>query len=98
MKVVGVRELKSRLSEYLRSVREGERVIVTDRGEPVAALVPPDDADVRSLDPRLAALVRKGLARPGAANRPELYPRMKHVLGRSGLTAAQLLDEDRGEG
>ena len=97
MKVVGVRELKSRLSEYLRAVREGERVIVTDRGEPVAAIAPPDAADVRSLDPRLGGLVRRGLARPGAANRPELYPRMKPVLSKSGLTSAQLLDEDRSE-
>lgn len=35
----GVRELKDHLSEYLRRVRRGERVVVTDRGRPVAALV-----------------------------------------------------------
>jgi prevent-host-death family protein len=36
----GVRELKSRLSEFLGLVAAGEQVIVTDRGRPVARLVP----------------------------------------------------------
>ena len=38
---VGVRELKNRLSEYLRMVRRGEEILVTDRGEPVAELRQP---------------------------------------------------------
>ena len=33
MKAVGVRELKNRLSEYLRLVRNGEEIVVTDRGD-----------------------------------------------------------------
>lgn len=40
MKAVGVKELKARLSEYLRYVRAGEAVLVTDRGEVVAELRP----------------------------------------------------------
>ena len=36
---VGVREMKDRLSEYLRRARAGEQVVITDRGRPVAALV-----------------------------------------------------------
>jgi prevent-host-death family protein len=39
-RVVGVRELKTRLGRYLRSVREGRTVLVTDRGEPIAELRP----------------------------------------------------------
>ena len=35
---VGVKELKNHLSEYLRKVRQGERVVVTDRGRPVVAI------------------------------------------------------------
>lgn len=35
----GVRNVKDHLSEYLRRVRQGERVVITDRGRPVAALV-----------------------------------------------------------
>jgi prevent-host-death family protein len=37
---VGARELKTRLGTYLRRVREGRTVIVTDRGEPIAELRP----------------------------------------------------------
>ena len=44
MKTVGVRELKNRLSEYLRQVRSGESVLVTDRGEVIAEFSPPQGA------------------------------------------------------
>lgn len=37
---VGVRELRDRLSSYLERVRGGEQIEVTDRGRPVALLVP----------------------------------------------------------
>ncbi|MBI4261607.1 MAG: type II toxin-antitoxin system prevent-host-death family antitoxin [Actinobacteria bacterium] len=37
---VGVRELRQNLSKYLRRVERGERLEVTERGRPVAALVP----------------------------------------------------------
>lgn len=40
MEEVGVRELKASLSRYLGRVREGESIVVTDRGRPVARLVP----------------------------------------------------------
>jgi prevent-host-death family protein len=35
----GVRNLKDHLSEYLRRVRQGERILITDRGRPIATLV-----------------------------------------------------------
>lgn len=38
--VVGARELKTRLGTYLRRVREGRSILVTDRGEPIAELRP----------------------------------------------------------
>jgi prevent-host-death family protein len=40
MERVGVRELKDRLSHYLRTVRQGQIVEVTMRGKPIARLVP----------------------------------------------------------
>ena len=43
MKQVGVAELKSRLSEYLRAVRRGETISVLDRETPVAQIVPVRD-------------------------------------------------------
>jgi prevent-host-death family protein len=56
---VSVRELKDRLSEYLRRVQSGERVIVTDRGRMVAELVPLDEARLTPRE-RLARLVTSG--------------------------------------
>lgn len=37
---VGIKDLAARLSEYVRRARDGERFVVTDRGEPVAELRP----------------------------------------------------------
>ena len=39
---VGIAELKARLSEYLARVQDGEEIVVTDHGRPVARLVPLD--------------------------------------------------------
>jgi antitoxin (DNA-binding transcriptional repressor) of toxin-antitoxin stability system len=62
MKSVGVKQLKSRLSEYLRLVRGGETVLVTDRDEVVAEVRPtrkqPGIAD--SLDEILDSLAERG--------------------------------------
>ena len=40
MTTVGIAELKSRLSEYLRAVRRGRSLTVLDRDTPVARIVP----------------------------------------------------------
>jgi len=40
MEAVGIRGLKTHLSSYITKVRQGERIIVTDRGKEVAELVP----------------------------------------------------------
>jgi prevent-host-death family protein len=37
---IGARELKTRLGAYLREVRDGATIIVTERGEPVAEIRP----------------------------------------------------------
>ena len=37
---VGVRELRAGLSRFLQRVKEGEEIVVTERGKPVARIVP----------------------------------------------------------
>jgi len=59
MTTVGVRELRDRLSKYLRRVAEGERLVVTQRGEPIALLIPPNPVEQEQ---SLHAMVDKGLA------------------------------------
>jgi prevent-host-death family protein len=39
MKIVGVAEAKAKLSEYLAMVKEGDEVLITERGRPVAKIV-----------------------------------------------------------
>lgn len=96
MKTVGIRELKNRLSEYVREVRAGETVLVTDRGEVVAELSPPGE---RKMDPSLPLglieMARKGLVTLGERNNTYHYPTLSR-LWPDGV-AAELLDEDRGE-
>lgn len=95
MKTVGLRELKNRLSEYVRQVRSGRGVLVSDRGEVVAELLPPRRAVADAGGRRaLASLVRRGSLSLGAKNDPRLYPRQGKRLPRGRLK--RLLDEERG--
>ena len=59
MSSVGVRELRDKLSEYLRRVREGELLVITDRGKPIGELGPA--AAGRNAE-QARALVRNGVA------------------------------------
>jgi prevent-host-death family protein len=95
MKQVGLRELKNRLSEYVRLVRAGEHVQVTDRGQVVAELIPPPAATGRDPAARLAALERRGLLRPLSAEGRARYRRLPQLVPTG--TAQRLLDQDRGE-
>lgn len=40
METVGVKELKNNLSRYLRKVKSGERIIITDRKKEIALMAP----------------------------------------------------------
>ena len=95
MKSVGVRDLKNRLSEYIRQVRAGESVLVTDRGEVVAELAPPGQGTADATVPHgLLALSKRGLVTVGAPATPDLYPAFRKTRRRH--RAAELLDEERG--
>jgi prevent-host-death family protein len=94
VKQVGLRELKNRLSEYVRAVRRGEHVQVTDRGQVVAELVPPMARSRGGLEARLAELERRGLLRRSIASGRAVYPRLPRIAPPG--TAQRLLDEERG--
>ena len=93
MRVVGIRELKNRLSEYLRLVQGGEEILVADRGEVVAELRQPSKSHVDAPYPGLMKLVRQGKARTGAPNPPALCPRLPALLPKGEL--AKLIAEER---
>lgn len=66
-KRIGIRELKTTLSECVREVKSGRTIVVTEHGRPVARLVP----EAVSLPERIAALKRAGaIAWSGRRLRP----------------------------
>jgi prevent-host-death family protein len=83
---VAVRELKAKLSAYLKRAAAGELITVTDRGRPIATLGPVLD----KVD--LSAAVESGWVTPASTR--GLRPVRRH---KSGVSVEQSLTEDRAE-
>jgi prevent-host-death family protein len=62
----GIREARQNISELLEAVRKGREILITDRGKPVARLVP--------------ALPSKGQAFPGRKAFRRSMPALKRTL------------------
>ena len=89
-----VAEVKARLSEYLRQVKSGAEVVVTERGVPVARLVPLESDERRGT--RAERLLRAGVLRPPQAPRRKLgMPRRRPGAG-GALLEALLAERDEG--
>ena len=59
---MGVRELKNRLTRYLRETKKGGEVVVTERGNPIAVIQPIcQGRHASSLEARLAELAARGV-------------------------------------
>lgn len=87
---VGIKALKDQLSDYLRRVGEGEHVIVTDRGKPIAEIAPVEETKAE----RLAwKLVREGRA-SWSGGKPKGSFQPVRLKGH-GKTAAAIVLEDR---
>jgi prevent-host-death family protein len=85
MMSVGIRELRQNLSVYIRRVRRGEALQVTEHGEPVALLTPLPPTD----DP-LADLVAAGKLIPASRSFDELPPPIKLPPGSPSATETVL--------
>jgi prevent-host-death family protein len=92
MKTAAVSELKASLSEYLGKVKAGEEVIVTDRGRPIARIVPLG-RDESEISPHLLTLERAGLARIGRGEIPPEFWRRRRPVDKQGAALAALLEE-----
>jgi prevent-host-death family protein len=95
MKTASVSKLKASLSAYLRRVKAGEEVLVTERGRPVAKLSPA--TSLQTFTRHLAEMERQGLIKVGSGKLPKHFwklPRPKDPKG-SILKAAL---EEREEG
>lgn len=88
MKRIGVRELRQHASKWLQQVQQGESFEITDRGRPVALLVPPTD------DP-FERMIAEGRIRPAQGDFLSLGPPLPAEPGKP--TLSQILAEDRAQ-
>lgn len=91
MTTVGIREAKIHLSKYLKMVRRGQEVILTDRGRPVGKIVPVPAVEL-SLEERIRSLEEKGVLAPTPQGKKSVLSSPVPVPGE---TAQRYLQEDR---
>ncbi len=85
---VGIRELKAQLARYVRQVKAGGIVTITEKGKPIGRIIP-----VRtSTDERVQEMIRAGLAH-WSGRKPK--PMQSPPRTRGNRTVAELLLEDR---
>lgn len=92
-----VSELKAGLSSYLARVKRGEEIVVTERGEPIARIVPLDRRTGDEWE-RMLQLEREGRIRLGTGHIPEDFwtmPRPPRVTGSAAVDAV-LADREEG--
>jgi len=75
MRAIGIRELRQQASRYLRDVERGETIEVTDRGRPVAWIVPVPPAG------GIAELAASGRLVVASADALDLGPALAPVGG-----------------
>ncbi len=85
---IGARELRSNLSEYLRRVKAGETIIVTERGKAIGQIVPVQP----TVNGKLQAVVDAGLAE---WNGKKVKPGKPVAINRGKKQVSDLVAEDR---
>lgn len=91
MKTATVSKLKASLSEYLRRVRAGEEVLVTERGRPIAKLTP--IVGLQALPERLAEMEKQGLVKLGSRKLPKCFWDLPRPKDPKGLVLKAVLEE-----
>jgi len=84
----GIRELKARLSAYLRRVKAGETLVITERGKPIGRIVPIS----QTMPVQLELLVQAGLVAWNGQKLSRIAPVAQVKEDRS---VAELLLENR---
>ena len=94
MTVTTVSKLKASLSEFLRRVKAGEEVLITERGRVIARLSPP--AFSPALPESIREMERNGLLKIGTGKLPKDFWRMPRPKDPKGLVRNALLKERAG--
>jgi prevent-host-death family protein len=89
-KTAAVAELKTNLSRYLRRVKAGEEILVTERNIPVARLVP---IRATAVEERLRELERQGLLKLGSGKLPKDFWKLPRGRDEKATVRAAVRDE-----
>lgn len=92
MKTAAVSELKASLSEYLLQVKAGEEVTITDRGKPIAKIIPLKRGTME-LPAHLFDLARAGLVKIGTGKLPKNFWALSRPTDSQGEALISLLSE-----
>jgi antitoxin (DNA-binding transcriptional repressor) of toxin-antitoxin stability system len=93
MEIVGIRQLKNHLSEFVRRARTGERIGISHHGELVAELRAPEPGIDQDIPQGLRDLVLQGVTGRIVRNDPTMYEVFEPAL--KSMTSKELLDWDR---
>ena len=85
---VNIRDLKAHLSKYLRKVKEGHTILITERGKPIGRIIP----EREQIEERLARIVAAGLAEWSGK---KLQPRNPTLTNQSEILISDLVSEQR---
>jgi prevent-host-death family protein len=88
METIGIRELKENLSRYLKRVKTGERIIVTDRKKEIAVITPFEKNDREA---KINQLIQRGMA-SWSGGKPK---GMSTRVGSAGNSVSDAVIEDR---
>ncbi len=94
MKTAAVSKLKAYLSDYLNQVKAGTEVLITDRGKPVARLVP--ILRTKPAGESLTRMEKQGLIKLGSGRLPKNFWTMPRAEDPQGLVLKALLEERKG--
>lgn len=93
MTTAGIGELKARLSAYVARVRAGEEVTITDRGRPVARIVPVRGSESSAAE--LEELARASVVAIGSGTLPSDFLARERPADPEASVRAALLEERR---
>jgi prevent-host-death family protein len=94
MKTAAVSKLKAYLSDYLNQVKAGTEVLITDRGKPVARLVP--IARTKAAKESLTRMEKQGLIKLGSGRLPKDFWTLPRPEDPKGLVRRALIEEREG--
>lgn len=88
---LGLRQANQQFSKAIKAVRSGRQVVLTDRGQPIAVIMPitPDNAQQVAVQ----AMAAEGLIRPSARKGPMPAPRWRPVKVKGATLSKTIVDE-----